>query len=125
MGVNTVTLEGRVVGFPKVHTTTTGNKVTSFTVSFRRSYHVHNEEHYETSYFMVEAWGEEATKCESFKRGDYVKVVGRLKQDRWTAQDGQELARVKVMAEYVKLIYQAKDEYTEDTPNDPPDSKEN
>ena len=109
MAENSVKIEGKVVGFPKVHFTSTNNKVVTFNVSYRRTYRVKEEERFEMSYFLVEAWGAEADYAEKLVRGDFIKVFGRLKQDRWTSQEGEELARVKIMAEYVKILRSAPD----------------
>ena len=107
MAENSVTIEGRVVGFPKVHFTSTNNKVVTFTISYRRMYRVRDEDHFEMSYFLVEAWGPEADYSEGLVRGDFIKVFGRIKQDRWTSSEGEELARVKIMAEHIKVIHSA------------------
>lgn len=107
MAENSVTIEGKVVGFPKVHFTSTNNKVVTFNLSYRRMYRVRDEDRFEMSYFLIEAWGAEADYAEKLIRGDFIKVFGRIKQDRWTSQEGEELARVKIMAEHIKVLSSA------------------
>ncbi len=49
----------------------------------------------EVSFFDVSCWTRLAEVCgESLLKGRGVRVVGRLKQDRWTDADGQE-ARIR------------------------------
>jgi single-strand DNA-binding protein len=101
--LNSVLLEGKATNEPKVHLTQTGNTVVSFTISVLRTYKVQEEYKKEVSYFMVEVWGEEAkTAKEKVQYGSWLKITGRLKQDRWIAEDGEHLARVKVMAEHIE-----------------------
>jgi single-strand DNA-binding protein len=97
--LNSVIIEGIATNEPKVHITSTQNCVVSFMISCTRTYKVDEEYKKEISYFMVEAWGDLAKEAqEKVKYGVPVKVMGRLKQDRWDSPDGEHLTRVKIMA---------------------------
>ena len=51
----------------------------------------------------MEAWGKLADICTSQgRKGRGVRVVGRLKQDRWTGSDGKNHTRVAIVAEHVE-----------------------
>jgi single-strand DNA-binding protein len=45
---------------------------------------------------------------EYLKKGRGVRVVGRLKQDRWTDPDGKPRSRVEIVAEHVEFKPQIK-----------------
>ncbi|MBQ3945696.1 MAG: HNH endonuclease, partial [Alphaproteobacteria bacterium] len=57
----------------------------------------------EWCYYDIEAWGEKLAniieKCGFKGRG--VRVVGRLKQNRWKTTDGKSMAKIVVVAEHV------------------------
>jgi len=58
----------------------------------------------EVSYFDVEAWSRLGASCAQYlKKGRGVRVVGRLKQDRWVDPEGKQKAKVKIVAEHVEF----------------------
>jgi single-strand DNA-binding protein len=63
----------------------------------------------EVSFFDVSTWAWLAEVCgEYLKKGRGVRVVGRLKQDRWTDPDGKPHSRVEIVAEHVEFKPQLK-----------------
>jgi single-strand DNA-binding protein len=57
----------------------------------------------------VTTWTRLAEVCgECLKKGHGVRVVGRLKQDRWTDADGKTHSRVHIVAEHVEFKPQFK-----------------
>jgi single-strand DNA-binding protein len=63
----------------------------------------------EVSCFDVSAWTRLAEVCgEYLKKGRGVRVVGRLKQDRWTDADGKPHSRIFIVAEHVEFKPQIK-----------------
>jgi single-strand DNA-binding protein len=61
------------------------------------------------SYFDVTTWSRLAEVCgEYLKKGRGVRVVGRLKQDRWTSPEGQGRSKVSIVAEHVEFKPQMK-----------------
>lgn len=102
--LNSVLLEGNLVRDPESTTTPRGSVVTNFSVASNRFFKQDDQVEKETSYFQVEAWGKLAQSCfEILKKGRGVRVVGRLKQDRWIGADGKQNARVKIVAEHVEF----------------------
>lgn len=100
--LNSILIEGNLVRDPQAGETPGGVKVCLFTVATNRYYRKDGESQTETSYFMVEVWGRTAENCERFlKKGGGVRIVGRLKQDRWSDQDGRKHSRIKIVAEHV------------------------
>ncbi|MBQ9495365.1 MAG: single-stranded DNA-binding protein [Treponema sp.] len=58
----------------------------------------------EVSYFDVEVYGKMAEYCESRAiKGRGTRVVGRIKQNRWTTAEGKTASRVTVIAEHVEF----------------------
>jgi single-strand DNA-binding protein len=58
----------------------------------------------EVSFFDVETWSRLAESCYAKgKKGRGVRVVGRLKQDRWTGADGKPHSRITIIAEHVEF----------------------
>jgi single-strand DNA-binding protein len=63
----------------------------------------------EVSFFDVSNWTRLAEVCgEYLKKGRGVRVVGRLKQDRWTDADGKGRSKVFIVAEHVEFKPQIK-----------------
>ena len=63
----------------------------------------------EVSYFDVSCWTRLAEVCgEYLKKGRGVRVVGRLKQDRWTDADGKRHSRIEIVTEHVEFKPQFK-----------------
>lgn len=102
--LNSILLEGNVVRDPAIKETPRGTLVCSFSVASNRSYKQDDEYEQETSFFEVESWSKLAEQCSKHcLKGRGVRVVGRLKQDRWESQDGKKYTKVKIVAEHVEF----------------------
>ena len=101
--LNSVLLEGNMVRDPLFRSTQKGASVCNFTVASNRFYRQNSNLEKEVGFFEVEAWGRLADACSSQgKKGRGVRVVGRLKQDRWTGNDGKNHTKVAIVAEHVE-----------------------
>lgn len=102
--LNSILLEGNLVRDPESKTLPSGTQVCSFAVASDRFYKQNEELEKEVSYFDVEAWARLGQSCsENLKKGRGVRVVGRLKQDRWTDNEGKTKSKVKIVAEHVEF----------------------
>ncbi len=102
--LNSILLEGNLVRDPENKTLPTGSQVCSFSMASDRFYKQNDELEKEVSYFDVEAWSRLGQSCsENLKKGRGVRVVGRLKQDRWTDTEGKTKSKVKIVAEHVEF----------------------
>jgi single stranded DNA-binding protein (ssb) len=102
--LNSILLEGNLVRDPESKTLATGSQVCNFTVASDRFYRQNDDTEKEVSYFDVEAWSRLGTACsQNLKKGRGVRVVGRLKQDRWTDGEGKLRSRVMIVAEHVEF----------------------
>ena len=102
--LNSILLEGNLTRDPESKTLATGSQVCNFTVASDRFYRQNENTEKEVSFFDVEAWARLGIACtENLKKGRGVRVVGRLKQDRWTDPEGKTKSRVLIVAEHVEF----------------------
>jgi single-strand DNA-binding protein len=102
--LNSILVEGNLVRDPVVTQTPKGTNVCSFAVASNRFYKTDDELQKEVSFFDVEVWAKLAESCSEYlKKGRGVRVVGRLKQDRWTDAEGKNHSKVKIVGEHVEF----------------------
>ena len=102
--LNSILIEGNLVRDPVLTQTSKGTSVCGFSVASNRFYKQENETQKEVSFFDVEVWSRLADTCANhLKKGRGVRVVGRLKQDRWTDMDGKNHNKIKIVGEHVEF----------------------
>jgi single-strand DNA-binding protein len=102
--LNSILLEGNLTRDPESKTLSTGTQVCNFSIASDRFYRQNESTEKEVSYFDVEAWAKLGLACsQNLKKGRGVRVVGRLKQDRWTDSEGKAKSRVMIVAEHVEF----------------------
>jgi len=102
--LNSILIEGNLVRDPQLRTTPKGTSVCTFSLASNRFYKQDTGFEKEVSFFQVETWARLAEACNNKgKKGRGVRVVGRLKQDRWTGDDGKPRSRVAIVAEHVEF----------------------
>jgi len=102
--LNSIILEGNLVRDPDGAITTKGTPLCNFSIASNRFYKQDGVRQSEVSFFDVEVWSRVAESCEKhLKKGRGVRVVGRLKQDRWTDDHGGSHSRIKVVGEHVEF----------------------
>jgi single-strand DNA-binding protein len=121
--LNSILIEGNLTRDPDLSTTPTGTSVCNFAVATHHMYRKESEQVRETSFLDVEVWAKLAENCaEYLTKGRGVRVVGRIKQDRWKTSEGEPRSRVKVVAEHVEFRpMKKKTEDTEDVEARAPD----
>ena len=88
--LNSVLIEGNLVRDPEKKELESGSKVCMFSVATNRFFNQDNEKKSEVSYFDVEVWNKTADLClKTLSKGRGVRVVGRLKQERWEDKEGR------------------------------------
>ena len=101
--LNSVLIEGNMVRDPLVRFTPKGTQVCNFSIASNRYYRQDSNLEKETGFFEIEAWGKLADACGNHgRKGRGVRVVGRLKQDRWAGNDGKNHNKVSIVAEHVE-----------------------
>jgi single-strand DNA-binding protein len=102
--LNSIIIEGNLVRDPLFKSTPKGTPVCTFAIASSRFYKRDDNLEKEVSFFDIEAWSRLAESCYDLgKKGRGVKVVGRLKQDRWTGADGKQHSKVSIVAEHVEF----------------------
>ncbi len=111
--LNSILIEGNLTKDPKLSETPKGTPVCTFGLASNRYYKPKDgEPQTEVSFFDVEAWAKLGEVCSEYLvKGRGVRVVGRLKQDRWSDKEGNPVSRVKIVAEHIefKPNFKAKD----------------
>ena len=107
--LNSILIEGNMVKEPLFRTTPKGTPVCTFSLASNRFYKQDSGLEKEVSFFEVETWAKLAETCNNLgKKGRGVRVVGRLKQDRWTGSDGKQKSRISIVAEHVEFRPEAR-----------------
>ena len=102
--LNSSLIEGNLVRDPVLRSTPNGTPVCLFSVATNRFFKQNDELQKEVSYFDIESWAATAQTCGStLTKGRGVRVVGRLKQDRWNDENGAPKSRIKIVAEHVEF----------------------
>jgi len=100
--LNTIILEGNLVRDPLYKSTPKGTPVCTFSIASNRYFKHDTDYEKEVSFFDVETWSKLADNCSHLgHKGRGVRVVGRLKQERWNSNDGKPHSRVMIIAEQV------------------------
>jgi single-strand DNA-binding protein len=102
--LNSVLLEGNLTRDPELKYTAKGTAVCAFSIASNRSFKQEEEYQQEVSFIDVTTWSHLAEVCNEYlKKGRGVRVVGRLKQDRWNDTEGNGRSKVYVVAEHVEF----------------------
>jgi single-strand DNA-binding protein len=102
--LNSILIEGNLVRDPLLRSTPKGTQLCTFTLASNRFFKQDSGLEKEVGFFDVETWSKTAEHCYNLgHKGRGVRVVGRLKQDRWVGQDGKSHSRVTIVAEHVEF----------------------
>jgi single-strand DNA-binding protein len=102
--LNSILIEGNLVRDPETRTTSKGTLVCTFPIATNRFYKKDSGLEKEVSFFNVEAWAKLAESVgNQGRKGRGVRVVGRIKQERWQDRDGKAQSKVLIVAEHVEF----------------------
>ncbi len=104
--LNSVLLEGNLVRDPeKVFVGENGSIMARFSLAVNRYFKNAKAETVEEVMFIaIQVWGGLAESCLKYlQKGRGVRVVGRLRQERWTDKEGGNKERILVVAEHVEF----------------------
>jgi single-strand DNA-binding protein len=109
--LNSILIEGNLVRDPTYKETAKGTPICTFSIASNRFFKQDSGLEKETSFFDVETWSKLAEQCYNLgHKGRGVRVVGRLKQDRWNDSNGRARSRVSIVAEHVEFRPEFKQE---------------
>jgi single-strand DNA-binding protein len=102
--LNSILIEGNLVRDPLFRSTPKGTPVCTFSLASNRFFKQDSGLEKEVSFFDVETWAKLAESCYNLgHKGRGVRVVGRLKQERWNGPDGKLRSKVTIVAEHVEF----------------------
>ncbi len=102
VNINQLVLAGNLTGKPELRHTSGGKGVCQLCVAVSRP---SRDGSGGVDYFDVETWERLAEVCAEFlDKGSAVLVTGRLRLDRWTAQDGSVRSKVLIVADRVDFL---------------------
>jgi single-strand DNA-binding protein len=117
--LNSILIEGNLVRDPLFRSTPKGTPVCTFCLASNRFFKQDSGLEKEVSFFDVETWAKLAEHCYNLgHKGRGVRVVGRLKQERWTGSDGKSRSRITIVAEHVEFRPEFKKEQAAETTGD-------
>ena len=101
--LNSIILEGNLTKDGELKNTSFS--VCSLSLAVNRSNKNKNGEWVdEVSFFDVECFGKMAEVAEKAAvKGRGIRIVGRLKQDRWADENGKTFSKVKIIAEHIEF----------------------
>jgi single-strand DNA-binding protein len=101
--LNSILIEGNLVRDLDFRETPNGTPICTFAIASNRYFRREEQMEKEVSFFDVQTWSKLAERCKDFgQKGRGVRVVGRLKQDRWNDSAGQSRSKVIIVAEHVE-----------------------
>lgn len=102
--MNSTVIEGNLTEDPELRFTPSGKAVASFRVAVNRRWldKAANEWKQEVAFFKVKVWGQAGENVtESLAKGDAVVIAGRMDEERWKTQDGQNRSILVLVADSV------------------------
>ena len=119
--LNSILIEGNLVRDPLLRSTPKGTQICTMSLASNRYYKQDSGFEKEVSFFEIESWARLAEACyNKGRKGRGVRVVGRLKQDRWNGADGKSHSKITIVAEHVEFRPEfKKDDNTKSTAQKP------
>jgi single-strand DNA-binding protein len=102
--LNSILIEGTLEEDSKFITTPKGASLCTFTIATTRYFRRNGDPEKEVSRFNIETWSKLAQQCENMgHKGRSIRVVGRLKQNRWTDSEGRSQSKIVIVAEHIEF----------------------
>lgn len=102
--MNQIIIEGNVVRDSIIKETPKGTKVATMPIASNRVFRDSKGEFQnDVSYFDIQAWGPNFSErvVKNGIKGRGVRIVGRLKQDRWKSDDGKSMSKIYIIADHI------------------------
>jgi single-strand DNA-binding protein len=102
--LNSILIEGNLTRDADLRASPKGTALCTFSIASNRYFKQDSGTEKEVGYFNVETWGKLAESAgNQGRKGRGVRVVGRLKQERWTDRDGKTQSKVVITAEHLEF----------------------
>lgn len=104
--LNSILIEGRLTKEPRLSEVGEGKNVCRLSLASNRYYrNTEKELVNEVNYIDVDVWGNMAQVCsDNLSKGRGVRVVGRLKHERWQDEEQNYRDRHIIIAEHVEFF---------------------
>lgn len=105
-GLNKVILIGNVGGDPEIRTLPSGAKVANFSLATTESYTDRaGQKQSQTEWHRIEIWEGLANVVEQYvKKGDPLYIEGKIRNEKWTDQNGVEKSGVRIRANSMQML---------------------
>lgn len=111
--LNQCSFIGRLTATPELHKTKSEKSVTNFSLAVNRKM-PDADGNWPVDFIDFAAWGSKAEKiCESWKRGDMVKVDGRLEIRSYTDKDGNKHSVAEIQVDEQRKLMSARSSVSE------------
>ena len=110
-----VVIEGNLVRDPDSKVFDEAKTLATMVIATNR-YYTDKEGEYkeEVSYFTITAWGNLAKTCQEYlHKGRGIRVVGRLRQERWKESNNDMRERIGIVAEHIEFMPEKKENLEE------------
>ena len=103
--LNQIIVEGNLAKEPERKTLPTGAVMCTMPIAVNRRFKTQEGQYSEeVSFFDIDSYGNLAEACVKWcPKGRGVRVVGRLKQNRWKDESGKNHSKVKIVAEHIEF----------------------
>lgn len=102
--INQVFLVGRLTQDPELRYGQSGNAYSTLSLAVGERAKPEGQAN-EVSYFRIRSFGRQAEICNQYlSKGSQIAVLGRLKQNRWQDQNGQNRSIIEVIANQVQFL---------------------
>lgn len=95
---------GNLTNVPELRYTQSGQAVANFSVAINDGYMKDGEWVEQTEYVNCETWGKLAERAAKFGKGDSVLVEGKLRNNKWEAEDGSKRSDWRVNAFSIRTV---------------------
>ena len=102
---NKCILIGNLTKDPEIKILTSGTAVCKFNIAINRRYTQNGKTIDETCFIEIVVWGKSAENCKNYLlKGSQVLVEGRLNQETWTDNNGNNRSKLNVVADSVTFL---------------------
>lgn len=96
---------GNLAKDPELKILTSGTAVCKFNIAINRRYTQNGKTIDETCFVEIVVWGKSAENCKTYLvKGAQVLVEGRLNQENWTDNNGNNRSKLNVVADSVTFL---------------------
>ena len=104
--INSIILEGNLTKNPELKELQNGLKVCELSLACNRYVKNNNNEYTkDVDFFRCECWNSLAEYlCSQGHKGQHIRIVGRLKQNRWKDSSGKEMSNIVIVGEHIVVL---------------------